>query len=151
MPGRESLFGRRRGQRLASSVSQGLWAVGPPSAGLARAKGYGPSRGQGRVTGGSQSGDCVATRIALTYELRRGGCGLKATSEHGRVPGGARLVPGALCLDFANTAAWHTSTSPEEQLRSYVGLMAWSRRAEPLMDPQAARLLHPAAAAAALR
>jgi len=78
------------------------------------------------------------------------------TSEHEPAPGGAKLDAGALCLDFANTAEWHASANPEERLRAYGDFVAWSRRAELLTDPQAARLLRearrrPAAAAAALR
>jgi hypothetical protein len=63
------------------------------------------------------------------------------------------LVAGALCLDFAKTVEWHASANPEERPRAYGDFVAWSRRAELLTDPQAARLLRearrrPAAAAA---
>jgi len=35
---------------------------------------------------------------------------------------------GALCLDFANTAEWHASDHPQEQLTSFAELLAWARR-----------------------
>jgi predicted RNA-binding Zn ribbon-like protein len=72
------------------------------------------------------------------------------------IPAPPRLVAGAFCLDFANTAAWHASARPEEGLKSYQDLVAWCQRAE-LLDPaRAAALLRearrrPAPAAAVLR
>jgi len=68
----------------------------------------------------------------------------------------SRLVAGALCLDFANTAAWHAAARPEESLKSYEDLVAWCRRADLVDTGGAERLLRearrrPAAAAAALR
>jgi predicted RNA-binding Zn ribbon-like protein len=36
------------------------------------------------------------------------------------------LQTGWLCLDFANTADWHASEAPEEQLVSYDELLAWA-------------------------
>ncbi len=35
---------------------------------------------------------------------------------------------GALCLDFANTAEWHASGHPKEQLTGYSELLAWAKR-----------------------
>ena len=32
---------------------------------------------------------------------------------------------GELCLDFANTAEWHASEHPEENLKDYADLVAW--------------------------
>src|SRR5262249_61706177 len=37
------------------------------------------------------------------------------------------LLGGVLCLDFANTVDWRTSTRPEEILTSYGDLVDWSR------------------------
>lgn len=37
------------------------------------------------------------------------------------------LKTGWLCLDFANTADWHASDAPEEQLLGYEHLLAWAR------------------------
>jgi len=67
-----------------------------------------------------------------------------------------KLVAGALCLDFANTADWHASARPGESLRRYEDLVAWSRRAGLVDAARAAGLLRearrrPAGAAAALR
>jgi predicted RNA-binding Zn ribbon-like protein len=66
------------------------------------------------------------------------------------------LVGGALCLDFANTAAWHATARPKESLTSYDDLVAWCRRAGVLDTARAERLLRQgrrrrAAATAALR
>jgi len=71
-------------------------------------------------------------------------------------PNPPKLVAGALCLDFANTADWHASTRPHESLKSYEDLIAWCRRADLLDTARAARLLRearrrPAAAQATLR
>jgi len=67
-----------------------------------------------------------------------------------------KLIAGALCLDFANTADWHASARPHESLKSYEDLVAWCRRADLLDAAHDARLLrearrHPAAAKAVLR
>lgn len=67
-----------------------------------------------------------------------------------------KLVAGALCLDFANTADWHASEQPRESLKTYEDLVAWCRRANLLDAARAAGLLrearrHPAAAKAVLR
>jgi predicted RNA-binding Zn ribbon-like protein len=66
------------------------------------------------------------------------------------------LVGGALCLDFANTAAWHASARPKESLTRYKDLVAWCRRAGAVDAVREGRLLRearrrPAAATAALR
>ena len=66
------------------------------------------------------------------------------------------LVAGELCLDFANTAAWHAGDRPQELLGTYADLVAWGRRVGLLNASQAAKLLRqavtrPLAAAAALR
>ena len=50
------------------------------------------------------------------------------TSEN-KPAAGAKLVAGALSLDFANIAEWHASASPEERLRAYGDFVARSRRA----------------------
>jgi predicted RNA-binding Zn ribbon-like protein len=47
---------------------------------------------------------------------------------------------GALCLDFANTAEWHASAHPEEQLTSYPELLAWAKRRGILRDEDARAL-----------
>jgi predicted RNA-binding Zn ribbon-like protein len=71
-------------------------------------------------------------------------------------PTSPKLVAGAPCLDFANTADWHASARPQECLRRYEDLVAWCRRAGLLAPARAARLLRearrrPGAAQAALR
>jgi predicted RNA-binding Zn ribbon-like protein len=48
---------------------------------------------------------------------------------------------GVLCLDFANTANWHASSSPEEQLEDYNELVLWGQVAGILSAKQAGRLL----------
>jgi predicted RNA-binding Zn ribbon-like protein len=52
---------------------------------------------------------------------------------------------GWLCLDFANTADWHASRFPEEQLTSYAALVTWGRQAGQLAEPEAGALLQAAA------
>ena len=37
------------------------------------------------------------------------------------------LETGYLCLDFANTAEWHASDSPDESLNSYHDLLEWAQ------------------------
>ena len=69
---------------------------------------------------------------------------------------GLHLVAGELCLDFANTAAWHASAKPKESLGTFPDLVAWGRRVGLLNASRAERLLreagkNPVAAAAALR
>jgi predicted RNA-binding Zn ribbon-like protein len=47
---------------------------------------------------------------------------------------------GWLCLDFANTAEWHTSEQPTEELRSYADLVAWAQAKGVLTEDEAAQL-----------
>jgi predicted RNA-binding Zn ribbon-like protein len=66
------------------------------------------------------------------------------------------LVAGDLCLDFANTADWHASATPQERLNRYEDLVGWGRRAGLLDSARAASLVRaarrrPSAARAALR
>ncbi len=56
-----------------------------------------------------------------------------------------QLKTGQLCLDFANTADWHASDQPEEELTSYPALLAWARGVH-LLGARAARLMARAAA-----
>jgi predicted RNA-binding Zn ribbon-like protein len=63
---------------------------------------------------------------------------------------------GWLCLDFANTAEWHASDQPAEELKSYADLVAWAQAKGILTEEEAARLLgkaalRPAEAAGVLR
>jgi predicted RNA-binding Zn ribbon-like protein len=53
-----------------------------------------------------------------------------------------RLIGGALCLDFANTADWHTSESPVELLRTYGDVLDWSIHAAALNTADAEALRH---------
>ncbi len=46
----------------------------------------------------------------------------------------------SLCLDFANTADWHASDHPKEQLNSYSDLVSWAQRAGILTDCEAQQL-----------
>ena len=55
------------------------------------------------------------------------------------------LVGGRLCLDFANTVGSHAGASPNEHLRSYRDLVAWSRHAGILTEAEERRLLEAAA------
>ena len=69
---------------------------------------------------------------------------------------GLNLLAGVLCLDFANTAAWHASAKPQEILGTFPDLVAWGRRVGLLNASRAERLLreagkNPVAAATALR
>jgi predicted RNA-binding Zn ribbon-like protein len=45
-----------------------------------------------------------------------------------------------LCLDFANTAEWHASGHPTEQLQSYAALVSWAQRVGILTDHEAGQL-----------
>jgi predicted RNA-binding Zn ribbon-like protein len=45
-----------------------------------------------------------------------------------------------LCLDFANTAQWHASVHPIEQLNSYSDLVSWARKKRLLTSQEAKRL-----------
>ncbi len=51
------------------------------------------------------------------------------------------LVGGRLCLDFANTVGSHAGELPNEHLRGYRDLVAWSRHAGILTDADERRLL----------
>jgi predicted RNA-binding Zn ribbon-like protein len=51
-----------------------------------------------------------------------------------------------LCLEFANTVAWHASPNPEERLHSYEELVRWAE-AQNLLSQSAARKLMGDAAA----
>ena len=55
--------------------------------------------------------------------------------------GNMKLLGGALCLDFANTANWHKSEHPDELLNSYRDLVDWSQHADVLTEPEAHALL----------
>ena len=55
-----------------------------------------------------------------------------------------KFVGGRLCLDFANTADWHTSENPQETLIAYVDLVAWSQKAGLLKIDEAKEILHKA-------
>jgi predicted RNA-binding Zn ribbon-like protein len=50
------------------------------------------------------------------------------------------LKTGWLCLDFANTADWHASETPEEQLVNYHDLLVWAREKAILDDAAMERL-----------
>lgn len=54
------------------------------------------------------------------------------------------LDAGVLCLDFANTADWHLSEHPEEELLGFSDLVSWNRAEKVLADDQARRLLRAA-------
>lgn len=58
--------------------------------------------------------------------------------------GNMKLLGGALCLDFANTANWHKSEHPVELLNSYRDLVDWSHHAGVLTEPEARALLQEA-------
>jgi hypothetical protein len=55
-----------------------------------------------------------------------------------------KLVGGAPCLDFANTADWHASDNPLERLTTYSGLVYWSWHAGVISPVTAQRLLEKA-------
>src|SRR4051812_31865734 len=66
-----------------------------------------------------------------------------------------KLIAGALCLDFANTADWHARPIPEDLLTGYDRLLDWGCQAGTLTLEQVATLRHvaearPAEAAQAL-
>ncbi len=54
------------------------------------------------------------------------------------------LIGGRLCLDFANTVGSHAGEHPNEYLRSYRDLVAWSRHAGILTDAEERHLLEAA-------
>ena len=65
------------------------------------------------------------------------------------------LQEGWLCLDFANTAEWHASDEPVEELNGYADLVTWAQLRGVLTDRETAHLLQiarvrPADAAAVL-
>lgn len=65
------------------------------------------------------------------------------------------LVGGEFCLDFANTVGSHAGEHPNDRLRGYADLVAWSRHAAILTADEAHQLAEeaarrPAAAAAVL-
>ncbi|UCF79086.1 MAG: ABATE domain-containing protein [Candidatus Eiseniibacteriota bacterium] len=67
-----------------------------------------------------------------------------------------KLVGGELCLDFANTADWHASDSPHEQLRTYEDLVDWAIHSGILDKASGEQLLleaarHPSAARGVLK
>jgi predicted RNA-binding Zn ribbon-like protein len=55
-----------------------------------------------------------------------------------------KLVGGAPCVDFANTADWHASEGPLERLTTYSGLVYWSWHAGVITPVTAQRLLEKA-------
>jgi len=55
-----------------------------------------------------------------------------------------RLESGRLCLEFGNTANWHASPQPEEELTSYSEFIAWATRAGVLSQAEAEALLQKA-------
>ena len=67
------------------------------------------------------------------------------TTENTLTAGNVRLLGGALCLDFANTANWHRSEQPVELLTDYAELVDWARHTDILNDDEAAMLLREAA------
>jgi predicted RNA-binding Zn ribbon-like protein len=76
-------------------------------------------------------------------------------TRHAAQPTPSQLVARALCLDFANTVAWHASARPQERLATYDDLLAWCRRVGVLDPDRAVGLAHearrrPRAARAAL-
>jgi predicted RNA-binding Zn ribbon-like protein len=58
--------------------------------------------------------------------------------------GSLKLLGGRLSLDFANTADWHASEEPVEQLTSYADLLAWSVHTGILIADQGQRMLEEA-------
>lgn len=55
------------------------------------------------------------------------------------------LPAGKLCLEFANTADWHASPAPEEQLTTYADLVHWAQGMGLLSEDDAEALLRQAA------
>ena len=53
---------------------------------------------------------------------------------------------GELCLDFANTVGSHSSDHPNERVRTYPDLLAWSRQATLISNREEADMLRAAAA-----
>lgn len=59
--------------------------------------------------------------------------------------GKLNLAEQRLCLEFANTANWHASDQPVEELNSYADLVAWARRVGLLAEAEARIQLEQAA------
>jgi predicted RNA-binding Zn ribbon-like protein len=59
--------------------------------------------------------------------------------------GKLNLAEQRLCLEFANTANWHASQQPVEELNSYADLVAWARRVGLLSEAEAQIQLEEAA------
>lgn len=55
-----------------------------------------------------------------------------------------RLESGRLCLEFGNTANWHASPQPEEELTSYSEFIAWANKAGVLSQAEGEALLEKA-------
>lgn len=62
----------------------------------------------------------------------------EVTFTEARAP---KLIGGAPCVDFANTADWHASDNPLERLTTYSGLVYWSWHAGVISPVTAQRLL----------
>jgi predicted RNA-binding Zn ribbon-like protein len=56
-----------------------------------------------------------------------------------------RLERERICLDFANTADWHASGNPREQLHTYADLVSWSQNQRLLTDREVGQLTEEAA------
>ena len=54
------------------------------------------------------------------------------------------LESGRLCLEFGNTASWHASPQPVEELTSYADFIAWAMKAGVLSQAEAEALLQKA-------
>ncbi|RLT32022.1 MAG: hypothetical protein DWI57_18745 [Chloroflexi bacterium] len=62
-------------------------------------------------------------------------------SEIGKYARTLAIQEGWLCLDFANTAEWHASDQPSEQLESYTELVEWAQGRGLLRPDEAEGLL----------
>lgn len=51
------------------------------------------------------------------------------------------LIGGKLCLDFSNSADWHASENPQENLNTYNDLVRWSLRAGILSEGDVQKLI----------
>jgi predicted RNA-binding Zn ribbon-like protein len=65
-------------------------------------------------------------------------------TETGKYVRALDLQEGWLCLDFANTAEWHASNEPAEELHSYADLVAWAQSKGVLTARETAHLLRTA-------
>lgn len=61
-------------------------------------------------------------------------------TENERYLSNLSFLGGQLCLDFANSVAWRTSTHPEDFLSNYSDLVTWSQNAGILNERKALRL-----------